>query len=157
MPEIKTIIKNGIVDKGIPIVDNPTDLLGLERAGGDGNIDIGPIESCDYSLEYNDYYVSAPAVRINRKGQLSFKFRINAGDRVIKQVTVKHVNTSEDLKPQVIIRGLGINLIQTASYDNNMWETLTLSFTAPVSGVMEMILSARDPNENSYSLFSNPL
>ena len=155
LPEIKTIIKNGIVDKGIPIVDNPTDLLGLERAGGDGNIDIGPIESCDYSLEYNDYYLSAPAVRINRKGQLSFKFRINAGDRVIKQVTVKHVNTSEDLKPQVIIRGLGINLIQTASYDNNMWETLTLSFTAPVSGVMEVILYARDSNEDSYSLFAN--
>lgn len=155
LPEIKTIVSKGLTDKGTPIVDNTADILGLERDTGNGLPDIGPIENCDYSLNYDDFYVSAPSVQINKSGQLSFTFRVNKGTAVIKQVTVKHANTASSLKPQVVIRGLGIELTKTVEFESDLWETLTFSFVAPVDGVMEVILYARDSNEDSYSLFAN--
>jgi len=157
LPEIKTLVNNGLLNKGVPVINNPTDIIGLERNTGNGLPDIGPIENCDYSLNYDDFYISAPSVQINRSGQLSFTFRVNEESTVIKQITVKHFNTANDLKPQVIIRGLGIELIKTASCESNEWEQLTVSFISPANGVMEMILSARDPNPNAYCLFSNIL
>ena len=123
---------------------------------GDSTLNIVPIENCYCSLDDDNYYISPPSVKISREGQISFEFKVNANQYTARQIYVKHLNTAEDLKPQVIIRGLGIEMIKTVTASSDTWQGLIFTFVPPIDGVMEIILCTRDQNENAYSLFSDP-
>jgi hypothetical protein len=155
--DLSTMLTNGLIDRGTLVPDIDKDLLGLERVAGNGTVDIGPIEQCKYSIDWTNFYENAPAIKIEQAGQLKLIFKVNAGQYVAKRVFVKHVSTASDKKPQLIIRGQGVERTFTAVSPNNTWEQLTIGLVPEVDGVVEMILVTRDTDPASYSLFSDPL
>jgi hypothetical protein len=157
--DIQTILKNALFNTGTLDIDSyvfpSTDINGLPRLGGDGTVDIGPWENPDYSLDWENYYHSAPSIKLKGESQLTFKFPVEAGRDVIKLVRVKHVNTASDKKPRIICRGLGMEFSTSAASEPDTWELLSLTFTPSRTGIMEFVLSTRDTDADSYSLFSD--
>jgi len=133
----------------------PKDIVGNERVGGNGVVDLGPFETPDYSVDWENYFEKPPALKLQGVGQIVFKFPVEANRDVIKLVRVKHINTAVDKKPQLVCRGLGMEFSSTATAESDTWEQLTVYFTPTKTGIMEFVLTTNDTEATSYSLFSD--
>jgi hypothetical protein len=158
--DISVILRKAFADLGTSSVGSLTlpsiDHNGFPRTGGNGAVDIGPWESPDYLVDWVNYYTHGPSIKLQGSSQLSFKFPVETGRAVIKSVAVKHLNTGDVLKPQIIVRGLGTaDQIVTATYAADTWEILNIHFVPTKTGVMEFILATRDTTAGAYSLFSD--
>lgn len=133
----------------------PKDIVGNERVGGNGVVDLGPFETPDYSVDWENYFEKPPALKLQGVGQIAFKFPVEANRDVIKLVRVKHINTAVDKKPQMVCRGLNEEFSATSSAESDTWEQLSLHFTPTKTGIMELVLTTRDADPTAYSVFSD--
>jgi hypothetical protein len=133
----------------------PKDIVGNNRVGANDIVDLGPFEVPDYIVDWENYYEKPPSLKLQGASQVVFKFPVEANRDVIKLVRVKHINTAVDKKPQLVCRGLGMEFSSSSSAESDTWEQLSLNFTPTKTGIMEFVLSTRDTESTSYSLFSD--
>lgn len=83
-------LRTGLADWGYnlsTIPDAMIDIDGIVR--NSGTADIGPWELADYGLEYEDFYLNKPALKISGHNQLIFDLPVKANQEITKSVYVK--------------------------------------------------------------------
>jgi|LSQX01.1.fsa_nt_gb hypothetical protein len=84
--EVKNVLSAGLKNRGkfsAPelLIKKPNNFL----------LDVGHLEIPSYTLDWEDYKISAPSIKIEQQGQYVFKFPVEKGKPIVKSVWVKNV------------------------------------------------------------------
>jgi hypothetical protein len=115
----------------------------------------GAVEHPVSSLDETYYNTSSPSIRIKGGGEEILELPARANQQVTVSYQVSHNGAGAGIEPQLRIRGLGITeQVATHSAGNNVWQALSVTATPTVNGILEVILTSRDPKHDSW--FSAP-
>lgn len=84
--EVKNVLSAGLKNRGkfsAPelLIKKPNNFL----------LDVGHLEIPSYTLDWEDYKISAPSIKIEQQGQYVFKFPVEKGKPIVKSVWVKNI------------------------------------------------------------------
>ncbi len=130
------------------------DISGQPRRMHDGTIDVGAFEYSNVEMDWSNYKVSPPGVKITRKGVHEIDFPVKDGDVVVVKVQVKFDVSGDN--PQLILKGNGIaTQTDTATGDGSDWEELTVTATATLDTNLTARFYQQDTTAAKYAIFSD--
>jgi hypothetical protein len=117
-------------------------------------LDIGPWSICAPTdqpppggmLDWDTYYLTAPAVRIDAQGDALLQAPVQASQTVRVTVWVRHDNLiPPDAGPQIVLRGDSISeQTATSTASDGTWQQLSVAATPSIDEVLTVVLRARN-------------
>ena len=115
----------------------------------------GSLDQPSIALDSSTYNTNAPSIKFTGAGEKILKLPVKKNVSVTVSYYVRHSGAISGSEPQIRLQHKDITTqTSTHSAGLNTWEQLSVSVTPTFDGVLDVILSSRDPLVNAW--FSDP-